>query len=180
MVDGLRIIPDFVTMEEEADLVRTIGLSDVIVPGTERNRVLRYGPGVAETGYTSGRVIAKIPYFIDRLSDRLIAEGLISERPDAVSVNEYQAGQGIDLHTDSELAGDVISTIGIAGDATLRLWKGIGVGLDLDVPFPRRTLVQFTGEVRWRPWKHGILPVTSPRLSIVFRRATSAAPILGR
>lgn len=128
------------------------------------------------TGYTSGKVIPVIPLYLKRLCDRLVADGLLAEQPDAVSVNEYLPGQGIEMHTDSELAGDVISTLGIAGNAILRLWKGTGAGFDITMAFPRRTLVQFTGEVRRRPWRHGILPVTEPRLSIVFRRATSADP----
>lgn len=169
MIDGLRVVPAFVTLEEEADLVRTIGISPIVIDGTERNRVLRYGPGVVASGYKSGVVFDDIPRYLDRLCDRLVARGLVIQRPNAVSVNEYLPGQGIGLHTDNDRSGDIISSLGICGAAVMRFRYGRGATPDQTMSFARRMLVQFSGAVRSSPWKHGIDPVTEPRISIVFR-----------
>lgn len=169
MIDGLRVIPDFVTAAQEAELLAVAGASAAIAAGPDRNRIVRYGPGVEATGYSGGLVVAAIPPAFEALCARLVTEGYVAQRPNAVSVNEYQVGQGIEFHTDNDVSGDVIAIVGLAGFAELAFRRTRRAGEEITVPFHRRSLVLMGGAARKTPWRHAIRPVPELRLSLVFR-----------
>lgn len=166
--DGLVVVPEFVTLDEEDDLVSLIGTSSTSTTELDRERVLRYGPGVLASGYSSGEILEGIPPYLRTLAQRLYDQALVAIVPNAISVNEYRVGQGISFHTDNNRSGPVISCLGLLGNAVMQFKRR---GILLTVPFPRRALLQLTGAVRNIPWLHSIPPVTEHRISIVFRHA---------
>ena len=97
-VPGLSLLPDFITEDEERELLSVIDqqpwLADL------QRRVQHYG---YRYDYTARQVTADLylgvlPDWLQPLATRLHCEGLFATQPDQVIVNEYQLGQGIALH----------------------------------------------------------------------------------
>ncbi len=168
-VDGLSILREFVTIAEESALVAWIGATPR-APGAERNRVLRYGPGVPGTGYISGQVARDIPLELEMLCDRLVATWRVTKKPNALTVNEYHPGQGLLLHRDRERCGDTVSILSLAGDSSMDFHHRLHGRTSM--PLARRSLVQLSGP-SLREWQHAVPPVTTLRYSIVFRYGTT-------
>jgi alkylated DNA repair dioxygenase AlkB len=168
----LVVVPDFVSPDEEQAIIDRIGLPKRISPEKSRNRIWRYGPGVAASGYDSGTVVeGPLPQWLYDIASRLERRGLTAHVPNAVSVNEYLPGQGIDFHTDKLVAGPVISTLGLGSACTMAFRKTWKAGSVIEVTSEPRMLIQMTGECRRDPWRHAIYNVTAPRYSLVFRYA---------
>jgi alkylated DNA repair protein alkB family protein 8 len=97
---GLQLIPDFVNKEEEDRLLSLFAIeNDDLVSGKllKHRRVTHYG---YEFIYGSNDIDLKkplqkkIPSTCDFLIKRMIVEGLLKQRPDQLTVNEYEPGQG--------------------------------------------------------------------------------------
>ncbi len=129
----------------------------------DRTRAVRFG---VATGYHTGVSLPGVPSVIAAVSARLVAEGIVAYAPTAVTVNEYQPGQGIAAHVDRPSAGPLVTIVGLLSDGELVLSRD---GREIAVPFRRRMLVQLSGEARTR-WHHAIRPVTRRRIGLVFRR----------
>ena len=176
-IPGLRICPCWIDAAHEDALLRRLGGAGARVSDTQRNRIDRYGPGVLASGYHQGEVTTECMIAGDILPElaviaaRLVSEGIMAE-PDAVTVNWFLPGQGMDRHTDRPEAGDVIAVLGLQGDATMELGRWQPQRVAMTFPFFRRTLVIMRDEARWQ-WEHAIKPVLEPRISIVFRRAAA-------
>lgn len=167
MIDGLLIVHDFVSVQEEERLLEIIGETRRI-PGPERNRIERFGPGVIASGYSSGTVSPTIPPHLTILCDRMMKVPWIAwKRPNAITVNEYLVGQHLGLHADLDAAGDEILTLGLRGDADMAFQRAKDE--PINVQHPRRSLMRMRWPCRYPPWRHGVLPVTADRISIVFR-----------
>lgn len=171
-IDGLFVVRDFVSEDEEAQLLEVIGKTPR-APGPERNRIERYGPGVIASGYSSGTLVKpQIPPHLAWLCDRLVGQLGLRQAPNAITINEYLVGQYLGLHTDMDKAGVEISTLGILGDAEMLFQYGGDPAFV--VRHPRRALIRMRGPCRRAPWRHGIMPVAADRISIVFRRGELA------
>lgn len=101
-ISGLSYIPDFITSEQEQNLVQTIDsqpwLDDL------KRRVQHYG---YKYDYKARRIdtsmkIGKLPDWLEGLAKRLHTEGIFKQLPDQVIINEYEIGQGISAHIDCE------------------------------------------------------------------------------
>lgn len=169
-VDGLSIVADFVTLDEERELVRRIGRSLSRASPDERNRIERYGNGVVASGYSGGtRFDLTIPAHLAELCDRMVGRKLLAARPDALSVNEYLVGQSLCLHADNDCTGSEIATLALLGAATMvfRYAKEPPIL----VPHAPRSLLIMRPPCRYWPWQHAVVPVLEDRISIVFRCA---------
>lgn len=124
---------------------------------TRRNRVLRFGRGVAYRSGTHSSVIPSV----------LVRHDVIGA--DQVTVNEYLPGQRIDWHVDKPEAGNVIAIISLLSTATLEFRKG---GQSVGVVLPDRSLYLLRGELRWE-WEHSLTAVQR-RISIVYRRSPAS------
>lgn len=161
---GLTIIPDFITEQEEADILSTINPSAARKQKKERNSIKRYGSSLPYPNYM---VSDKIPERLNRLSEKFIQAGLMTEICNHVSINEYFEGQAVKPHIDSPESGETITVLSLKSHATMKFEKGDESFL---VELPPRSLVQMKGEIRYR-WLHSILPVAALRYSIVFRNS---------
>ncbi len=158
---GLIITPDFITIQEEQEILDSIPAENVTKKGISRNRILRYGSSAPYSGVKS----QIIPPYLDILSERLVSQSLLEIKPDSVTLNEYLSGQGITPHIDSTGSGPVITVLGILGNATMNFHNHQD---KFSIPFLPRCLVQMTGDIR-NIWQHSIDPVVKKRYSIVFR-----------
>jgi alkylated DNA repair dioxygenase AlkB len=161
----LKITKDFITPEEELQILANI---KPISPRktTARNRILRYG---SDLPYKTPMLSKDLPEWIEFLVDRLMDQQFVPEKPDHITINEYHAGQNISYHIDSKSSGEIITVLCLKSDAVMGMKDEKGV--ETQHPVPARSLVQLTGDERWKS-KHCIFPVPSTRYSIVFRKGT--------
>lgn len=166
MIQGLTIIPNYITVEQEQALLQHIELNkEIIRAGTKRNTIKRYG---SKLPYNGRMVSDQIPAHFQAVCTQLFTDGHMPFVPDSVTVNEYKQGQGIDYHIDSKKSGPIIIVLSLLGSATMAMQKD---GVEEFCPILPRTLVKLEGEAR-TVWKHKILPVEHDRVSLVFRKGT--------
>ena len=114
IIPGLGYISDFLTKDEEKDLIEKIDQSDWIED--LQRRVQHYG---WRYDYKARQVdgsmrIGELPDWAEKYARKLIDNRLVRKLPDQVIVNEYKAGQGISKHVDSEESfEDGIATISL-------------------------------------------------------------------
>jgi alkylated DNA repair dioxygenase AlkB len=162
---GLTLLPDFISAEEEAELLPVIinPAGRIVSAATgERNCIQRYGSRVPYNNYM---VSAKIPPHFARLCQRLVDFNLVPLLPDSVTVNEYLQGQVIRPHIDALDGGTVITVLSCGHFADMVFRRGEEC---YTVTLPPRSLVQLRGDLRYK-WTHEIKPVTDTRYSVVFR-----------
>lgn len=177
---GLKKFPEFISLEEEREIVSFIQEQMEFVPKTSKNKVLNYG-----TKRRSFDLIVKpIPPCIDKIGLRIFNQGLTASHPDSLSVIEMLPGNSICRHVNSVENGKVITVLNMNTVANMRFQKDQVLRGDLadrrpvaeDTPFTEemivqiepRTVTQMSGEIRTF-WSHSILPVENKRYSIVYR-----------
>ncbi|XP_054719529.1 alkylated DNA repair protein alkB homolog 8-like isoform X2 [Uloborus diversus] len=157
---GLTLIEDFVTEEEESSLISAITFDDVNDNTVLKHRkVKHYG---FEFIYGSNNVDKnkaldeKIPAKCMPHLEKLVALGYISKVPDQLTVNYYAPGQGIPPHVDTHSAfEDNILSLSLGSQVVMDFYsseKG-----SVSVLLPKRSLLIMSGESRYA-WKHGITP----------------------
>ena len=176
-VPGLSYVPDFLSAHEETELVAAIEGTDWI--SELQRRVQHYG---WRYDYKAKRIDASmrlgpLPEWAVRLARRLVSQGLLSDLPDQVIVNEYVGAQGIAKHVDSGSFADGIAMISLleSWDMVFREKKKpkVKVIQRLD----RRSAAIMTGDARYR-WTHEIPKRKSEpgrvkrgrRISLTFRK----------
>ncbi len=158
---GLNLVLDFITSDEEVELVGKIKKS-ALKRTKSRNSIQRYG---SSAPYKSNMVSATIPDYLDALSEKIFNNGLLQVKPNSVTINEYFAGQCITPHVDSKESGPIITILSLLSEAKMIF---ILNKIQHSIILPPRSVVQMKGELRTK-WQHSIEPVTSTRYSIVFR-----------
>lgn len=165
MINGLEFYPAYITEEEEADILRNIERSKAIRTDARRNSIKRYGSNVPYKGKMVSEVI---PFYLQQIAEKLVADGILTELPDSVTINEYKKGQGIDFHIDSKKSGPVIVVLSLLGTAVM-VMKQKATHIHHEIH--ERELVVMRDEARTN-WEHSVLPVEQDRISIVFRKST--------
>ncbi|XP_034477266.1 alkylated DNA repair protein alkB homolog 8 [Drosophila innubila] len=188
---GLILLPDFVSVEEEASLLQAVGEDDKRIPHTEdklkHRHVKHYG---YEFLYGSNNVDPSqpleqpIPAACDLLWQRLGNSDVPQMLPpDQLTVNGYEPGQGIPPHVDTHSAFvDPILSLSLQSDVVMDFRRNNEL---VHVLLPRRSLLIMSGESRY-DWTHGIKPkhidvvstssgglttqARSKRTSLTFRR----------
>jgi len=158
---GFSLIPNFITVEEETNLLQKIDKKSTRITKT-RNSIQRFGSNIAYKGLI---VSNKIPENFQFLLDRLLEQNLLDTRPDSITINEYKKGQAINPHIDNEASGKIISVLSLMHEANMIFHNK---DIQLIVHLPPRSLFQIRNEIR-TDWEHSLEPVTSTRYSIVFR-----------
>lgn len=161
----ITIIDNFISPSEEQEILKNIK------PGPKldvhgRNRIIRYG---SQLPYVSLMKSKELPDWINFVIDRIMEKGLLSERPDHMTINEYLKGQSIDWHIDSVSSGPVITILSLKGKGTMGVKDK--KGQEVQYLLPARSLLQITEKERWED-KHAIYPVPEMRYSLVFRKGT--------
>uniref|UniRef100_A0A3P8THT8 tRNA (carboxymethyluridine(34)-5-O)-methyltransferase n=1 Tax=Amphiprion percula TaxID=161767 RepID=A0A3P8THT8_AMPPE len=162
--EGLALVEDFVSPEEEAVLLSAIDWSstndDITAQkALKHRRVKHYG---FEFRYDNNNVDkdkplpAGLPDECLPVLERCVSNGHISMMPDQLTVNQYESGQGIPPHVDTHSAFE---------DTILSLSLGAKTVMDFRHPdgrvvavvLPGRSLLLMKGESRYL-WTHGITP----------------------
>lgn len=154
-IDGLQVVPDFITAEEETALVDIIDrqpwLTDL------KRRVQHYG---WKYDYTARRVdeamrLGPLPEWLEGLCCRLQQTEYFPKRPDQVIINEYLPGQGIAPHIDCvPCFGETIASLSLNSPCVMEFIHA-ETGGKITRLLESRSLLVLSGEARYR-WKHGI------------------------
>ncbi|KAF4523365.1 hypothetical protein B566_EDAN005520 [Ephemera danica] len=156
---GLQFISDFVSKDEETSLLDSIdwSISDPRAGQALKHRKVRhYG---YQFDYNTNNIDPndplpeKFPAPCEALFDKLAH--LIPWRPNQITVNQYQPGQGIPPHVDTHSAfEDPILSLSLGADVVMEFRRD---GQVVPVFLPRRSLLVMGGEARYC-WSHGITP----------------------
>ncbi len=166
--EGMRYSPGFITREEEAGLLATIGA----LPFTEakhreftaRRRIMLYGPGV--------------PDFLLPLREKIATWiGVAPDEFRQALINEYRPGTPLGWHRDAPEYGVVGGvSLGAAGVMRLRPYpprRGRNPDV-ISLALEPRSAYIFRAAVRWS-WQHSIPPTRGLRYSVTFRTARGTA-----
>jgi alkylated DNA repair dioxygenase AlkB len=172
--DGLRLVAEFLSVQEEADLLlelKHLKFSPVFFIGaTSRRELCHFGWEYAVTSRRL-RPAPPIPEFMLALREKCAREaGLSAESFTQVITTHYPAGAGIGAHIDAPIFGETVLDVSLLSPCRM-LFKREGASFALTLE-PRSLLI-LTGPSR-RLWTHCIRgPSTrSERYSITMRSVT--------
>ncbi|RVE64671.1 hypothetical protein OJAV_G00128000 [Oryzias javanicus] len=162
--DGLVLVENFVSPEEEAQLLDAIDWSPTYDNVTaqkslKHRRVKHYG---FEFRYDINNVdkdkplAAGLPEECVPILHRCVEHGHTSLLPDQLTVNQYESGQGIPPHVDTHSAfEDTILSLSLGAKTVMEFRHPDG--RVAAVVLPERSLLVMKGESRYL-WSHGITP----------------------
>ena len=170
--EGLRYQPDFITREEEQDLISHIiglPLSPFQFGAFEgKRRVASFGWRYNYTSHAlekAGDLPAWIAPFVARVES---FAGLPRASIEQLLVTEYEAGAGIGWHRDKPHFGKVFG-LSLGSSCKFRFRRKLPQGWErFAFEAQPRSLYMMAGQSR-SVWEHSIPPVESVRYSITFR-----------
>ena len=171
-VEGLLFQEEFITAEEEFDLlnrIRSLDFHNMKMRGViARRRVIHYGVNYSFETFkaTEG---PPLPEFLLPLRERAAAFARVA--PDDLAealITEYQPGAPIGWHRDAHPF-DIVVGISLLSASRFRFRRGkVRAWQTTEVPLPPRSAYVLTGPARTE-WEHSIPPVKELRYSITFR-----------
>lgn len=171
LVPGLQLIEDFISAEEELELIQNIDLFPEKWLNDLKRRVQHYG---FKYNYTSKSLsmedkLGPMPEWLTKISQKLTESRFINN-PEQVVINEYKAGQGIGMHVDRvDMFGPIVASLSLLAPCEMRFVKRSPSAEEEKLTLPQRSLLVLAGEARY-DWAHGISSVKcDQRISITFR-----------
>lgn len=151
IIKGLTYEEDFISEEEEQELIETVN-------GLEWTNLLKRR--VQHHGYSydyikkkiekKGPLPKELQAITERVSKHLLEDGQLFNQ---IIVNEYLPGQGIAAHTDLYQLGDIVACISL-GSAVIMDFSHMN-GDFYPVQLNRRSLLVMRDDARYM-WKHAI------------------------
>lgn len=171
-IEGLLFREEFITPEEESDLlgrIRSLDFHEMKMRGVvARRRVIHYGVNYSFETFKASEG-PPIPAFLLPLRER--AAGFAGVGADELAealVTEYSPGAPIGWHRDAHPF-DIVVGISLLSACRFRFRRGkVRAWENVDVPLPPRSAYVLTGPARTE-WEHSIPPVKELRYSITFR-----------
>lgn len=167
---GLHMQFNFITPEEEKYLLDCVDNSEW--NNQLRRRTQHYG---FIYDYSGGPLekTKPFPQWAKQIAEKMINEKFITKCPDQMIVNEYNPGQGIGKHIDSDMFEDTIISLSLNSACLFRFSRNpTSFGKTksrYDVNLKPRTLVIMEGESRYE-WSHQIPAIKKERrVSLTFR-----------
>ncbi len=169
--EGFLYQPEFLTTQEEAELVQTIG--DLPFAAFDfhgylaKRRIVEYG---MEYDSSTRKVTATHPFpdYLVPFRDRAAQFARVA--PDALVegiVTEYRPGAPIGWHRDAPQF-DIVLGISLAGSCRMRFKPYKGEGRVVSLTLEPGSIYMMSGPARWQ-FQHSIPGVTELRYSITFR-----------
>ncbi|CAG8492396.1 10533_t:CDS:2 [Paraglomus occultum] len=157
-IDGLRVIENFITLEEESELINEIDKREWggngLPPNPEMKRRSQHYGYEFSYRYRNARYMGPLPSMLSFILSRLVSEDIVATPPDMCTVNEYNLKQGIMPHTDVvSLFGPTILSLSLLSPCLMRFEKE---GEDeIKVLLPQRSLLVMAKSSRF-DYKHSI------------------------
>ena len=155
-ISGLKYIPNFITSQEEQDLLTAV--NNEIWFADLKRRVQHYGYkyDYKKRSLDYSMYLGDIPKWIKIVADRFVEQGFMKKSPDQVIVNEYLTGQGIADHIDCEPCfEDTVISLSLGSPCIMDFKNKDDRKEKKEVLLEPRSLVVITGEARYN-WTHGI------------------------
>ncbi|XP_030836712.1 alkylated DNA repair protein alkB homolog 8 isoform X2 [Strongylocentrotus purpuratus] len=159
---GLVIIPDFIDECLEQKIIDSIewaSPSEIANQSLKHRKVKHHG---YEFNYSSNNIDRDkplpggMPELYGQVINRIMETGHVQFKPDQLTINQYQPGQGIPPHVDTHSAfEDAIISLSLESQIVMEFTHP--AGHQVPVVLPRRSLLVMTGEARYK-WTHGITP----------------------
>lgn len=154
-IPGLIYIPDFISCEEEAALLKAI--DDTPWLHDLKRRVQHYGykydykaRTVAPDAY-----LGPLPNWLQLIAQKLKTKDLFPRQPDQAIVNEYLPGQGIAAHIDcAPCFDDAIASLTL-GSAAMMQFTHPDTKERQELYLKERSLILLSGPARYE-WQHSI------------------------
>ncbi len=175
IIPGLTYEEDFITKEEESQLIETIDAQKWDTSISRRTQ--HYGFIYNYKSKDAVKPAEPIPEWCLFIIDRLIDRGLLKNRPDQMIVNEYKPGQGIAAHVDNvKYFEDGIVSISLNASYGMELSTNRAPIERKELLLARCSALILHGQARYE-WRHGIAAKLSDdgiqrgrRISLTFRR----------
>jgi len=171
MPEGFVYCPDFLTVDEEAALLRrfrTLPFAPFDFHGyTAKRRIVEYG-WEYDFGSRQASATQPIPEFLFPFRDR--AANFAGLAPDTIVeavVTEYPPGAPIGWHRDVPQF-ETILGISLASACRMRLKPYKGEGKLVSIVLEPRSLYVISGPARWK-YQHSIPALPTLRYSVTFR-----------
>ena len=172
-VEGLSYLADWITKEEEQDLlthIEALSFSEVRMHGVIAKRmVVHFGWNY---GYDSWKITPAIPFPSWLLPVRERVATLINVPPKAVEevlISRYAPGAGIGWHRDAPMFGPSVVGVSLAGTCRMRFQRQIGPRRSAaEIQLAPRSAYILKDAARFQ-WQHSIPPTKELRYSITFR-----------
>lgn len=200
---GLIKLDDFVTPEEEEYLLQNIEtdiLNDsvqYVCESLKQRTVLHYGYqfryGSNDVDYSTPINNGILPNYLESVLNKLMRTDKFVLRPDQITINKYNPGDGIPPHTDNITAfEEPLATLSLGSSIVMEMKSPDG--LKASILLKPRSLLIFTGDSRYL-WTHGITPkktdvvsndisgapeiiIRKTRVSITFRKVVFPSKLL--
>jgi alkylated DNA repair dioxygenase AlkB len=154
-ITGLSYIPNFLTGEEENQLVKIINKEPWLADIKRRVQHYGYKYDYKARSIDYSMYLGALPNWAKAIGGRLHSEGYIEQDPDQLIVNEYIPGQGIANHIDCEPCfGETIISISLASYCIMD-FVHVKSKQKIEVMLEPGSLVIINGEARHK-WTHGI------------------------
>ena len=171
--EGLAYRPDFVTEEEERELLARmdeIDFREVVMHGQAAKRTVRhYG---LDYGYESWSLAPAEPLPPELVWVRDRCAALADVTPDALAqilVSRYPPGAGIGWHRDAPMFGATIVGVSLGAPCRVRFQRtAAGVRRVFALELEPRSAYVLAGQAR-SAWQHSIPPTKALRYSLTFR-----------
>jgi alkylated DNA repair dioxygenase AlkB len=167
MIKGLNYYPDFLSLDEESEILSKI--EEGTWQSVLKRRVQQYGPIYNYSTRTLNNKLEEVPKWIcDLIYPKLMKLGKFFIPPNQIIINEYKIGQGITKHTDASVFGPTIASLSLLSDTNIIFGQNRNQDKNISKILERRSLIILTDEARAN-WHHHIPPVKEKRISITFR-----------
>ena len=158
--EGAFIVPDFVSVGEERELLSLVGASPASVWTTLKRRSLQMWGGHPPAGASAEFVPSALPAWQTQLVQRMAAQGLCPAAPlspDHVLLNRYSPGEGILAHQDGPLYDSRVCILSLGSHAVMNFYERLADSLPGDqhrpafaVYLPARSLFLFSKDLYTR------------------------------
>lgn len=149
MINGLKIIEDYITPEDEEQLITL--LDSMEWSSALARRTQHYGYNY---NYKGGNLTPTTPFpeILSTIASRLLDNGYFLSLPNQCIVNEYTKLQGIAAHIDNTNFGPIVASLSLLQPTNMVMSKGDQKD---ELYLPPRSLLILSDEAR-ETWKHEI------------------------
>ena len=163
-IPGLAYLPEFISHEQEAELLRHIDAQCWITELKRRVQHYGYRYDYKARGVSTESNLGPLPDWLQPYTAHLHAQGIFTKAPDQVIVNEYQPGQGISAHIDCvPCFGEPIASLSLSSQCMMDFTHG-KTGEKHSILLAPCSLIVLSGNARYH-WKHAIASRKSDRYS---------------
>jgi alkylated DNA repair dioxygenase AlkB len=146
-IPGLTYVPEFITPDEEAQLIEEIDRNDSVWRTELKRRVQHYWYIYPYRSRRRPTYIGPLPDWLGLLAKRVQGAGFMGQMADQAIVNEYKPGQNISRHVDRPYFGDEIASLSL-GSTCVIVFHSMVESSPIEIFLERCSLLVLAGEAR--------------------------------